>query len=180
VVGARLNRLLAGWAEYFQFGYTPQGLSGRQAACSPSGAAVSPAAAQTAKGNQPLRIPGGVWQGRYPRPPSGAPEKNPRMPFVKPVREPDAGNPHVRFDERRRETERWPRLRHRRQGESRRKQRLPRPTVTAPAADSTDPAPPQGSLSDWVEASEVYGGAGPSVGGWRGLGLAPTFSPPDP
>jgi len=56
---------------------------------------------------------------------------------VKPVREPDAGDPQVRFDERRWETELWPRLRHRHQSESRRQQRLPRPTDTAPAADST-------------------------------------------
>jgi hypothetical protein len=56
---------------------------------------------------------------------------------VKPVREPDAGDLQVRFDERRWETELRPRLRHRHQGESRRKQRLPRPTDTAPAADST-------------------------------------------
>jgi hypothetical protein len=33
---------------------------------------------------------------------------------MKPVREPDAGNLHVRFDERRRETEPRLRLRHRR------------------------------------------------------------------
>ena len=33
---------------------------------------------------------------------------------VKPVGEPDAGNPHVRFDERRRETAAWCGLRHRR------------------------------------------------------------------
>lgn len=59
------------------------------------------------------------------------------MPSVKPVREPDAGNPQVRFEERRRETERWPRLRHRHPGESRREQRLPRPNATAPAVDST-------------------------------------------
>lgn len=37
-----------------------------------------------------------------------------KCPLVKSVREPDAGNLHVRFDERRRETEPRPRLRHRR------------------------------------------------------------------
>lgn len=46
-------------------------------------------------------------------------------------------DPQIRFDERQWETELWPRLRHRHQGESRRQQRLPRPTATAPAADST-------------------------------------------
>ena len=40
------------------------------------------------------------------------------MPLVKPVREPDAGNPQVRFDERRRETEPRPRLRHRHQAKA--------------------------------------------------------------
>jgi hypothetical protein len=33
---------------------------------------------------------------------------------VKPVGEPDAGDPHVRFDERGRETELWQEVRHRR------------------------------------------------------------------
>jgi hypothetical protein len=42
-----------------------------------------------------------------------------REPTVNPVGEPDAGNPHVRFDERRRETEPWRGLRHPRGGESR-------------------------------------------------------------
>jgi hypothetical protein len=46
---------------------------------------------------------------------------------MKPVREPDVGDPQVRFDERRRETELRPRLRHRYQGESRRQKRLPQP-----------------------------------------------------
>jgi hypothetical protein len=40
---------------------------------------------------------------------------------MKPVGEPDAGNPHVRFDERGEETERWP----------------SRPQATAPLLDST-------------------------------------------
>src|SRR5687768_16773255 len=66
-----------------------------------------------------------------------APEEPCACPLVKPVREPDAGDPHVRFDERRRETEPGLRLRHRHYGESRRQQLLPRPTATAPAADST-------------------------------------------
>jgi hypothetical protein len=53
------------------------------------------------------------------------------------VREPDAGDPQVRFDERRRERELRPSLRHRHQGESRRQQLIPQPKATAPAADST-------------------------------------------
>src|SRR5215218_754629 len=78
-----------------------------------------------------------IWFGR---PPSGAPATKTRAcPLVKPVREPDAGDPQVRFDERRWETELRPSLRHRHQGESRRQQLLPRPTATPPAADSTLP-----------------------------------------
>jgi hypothetical protein len=80
----------------------------------------------------------GLWESRGGRPPPGAPATKSRAcPLVKPVREPDAGDPQVRFDERRWETELRPRLRHRHYGESCRQQRLPRPTATAPAADST-------------------------------------------
>jgi hypothetical protein len=74
-------------------------------------------------------------------------------PAVKPVREPDAGDPQVRFDERRWETELRPRLRHRHPGESRRQQLLPRPTDTAPAADSTPFPPP---LAFW-KREQRYG-----------------------
>ena len=48
-----------------------------------------------------------------------------RMPEVKPVREPDAGKPHVRFDERRRETELWNGLRHRHVAKAAGKRLLP-------------------------------------------------------
>ena len=48
----------------------------------------------------------------------GACNEGPCMPFREAVREPDAGDPQVRFDERRWETELRPRLRHR---QSRRK-----------------------------------------------------------
>jgi hypothetical protein len=60
-------------------------------------------------------------------------------PHAKPVGELDAGNLHVRFDERGRETESRHGLRHRRSGESRRSQRLPMPTITARVLDSTRP-----------------------------------------
>src|SRR6059036_1999231 len=73
-----------------------------------------------------------------PSPPPEAPStKSRECLLVKSLREPDAVEPQVRFDERRRETEPRPRLRHRHDGESRRQQLLPRPTVTAPAVDST-------------------------------------------
>jgi hypothetical protein len=60
-----------------------------------------------------------------------------RMPDVKPVREPDAGNPHVRFDERGRETKPTARIEAPVRRESRRQQLLPAPTATAPVLDST-------------------------------------------
>jgi hypothetical protein len=69
--------------------------------------------------NRPLRLCRGVRQTGGNRPPPAAPEAKPRAcPLVKPVREPDAANPQVRFDERWRETEPRPRLRHRHQGKA--------------------------------------------------------------
>jgi hypothetical protein len=56
---------------------------------------------------------------------------------VKPVREPDAGDPHVRFDERRWETELRPRLRHRHQAKAAGNSDSLDLQATAPAADST-------------------------------------------
>ena len=69
-----------------------------------------------------------------PHPPGAATSKSLRM---KPVGKPDAGNPHVRFDERGRETESCLALRHRRSGESRRQQLPLQATATAPVLDST-------------------------------------------
>src|SRR5205085_10556660 len=108
-------------------------------ACEGTGPTVSLSAAQTARQwNQPLRVRRSPRKDGSGRPPPEAPATKARAcPLVKPVREPDAGDPQVRFDERRWETELRPRLRHRQQGESRRQQQLPRPTDTAPAADST-------------------------------------------
>ncbi|RKZ35958.1 MAG: hypothetical protein DRQ37_05220 [Gammaproteobacteria bacterium] len=54
-------------------------------------------------------------------------------------REPDAVVPHVRFAERRLETELWRGLRHRR-SESAGNSDSPRPTATAPVVDSTESA----------------------------------------
>jgi len=58
---------------------------------------------------------------------------------VKAVRELDAGNLHVQFDERGVETEPWIGLRHRQDGESRRQRQLPNPVAAAPRLDSTEP-----------------------------------------
>ena len=96
-------------------------------------------------------------------------------PAMKPVREPDAGDPQVRFDERRRETEPRTRLRHRHQGESRRQQRLPRPTATAPAVDSTlNPEPHQWNLINQPHPSSSI--PHPSRMGHLNLSVAVTSS----
>jgi hypothetical protein len=64
--------------------------------------------------HQSIRILRDPWQGRSDRhPPEALARESRACSLVKPVREPDAGDPHVRFDERRWETEPWPRLRHR-------------------------------------------------------------------
>ena len=77
---------------------------------------------------------------------------------VKPVGEPDAGNLHVRFDERESETERWDGLRHRHVGESRRQQSLPVPKVTAPILDSTNTPAACGKLTAFVSQVQVQSG----------------------
>jgi len=55
-----------------------------------------------------------------------------------PIREPDAGNPHVRFDERGRETGLHDGLRHRLLLTAAGQQLLPIAAATAPVLDSTD------------------------------------------
>jgi hypothetical protein len=54
------------------------------------------------------------------------------------IREPDAGNPHVRFDEREWETELSVAIGAPANGESRRQRPTLRPTATAPVLDSTE------------------------------------------
>jgi len=56
---------------------------------------------------------------------------------MKPVGKPDAVIPHVRFDERRRETELWRELRHRLGRKPPANRTASQPTVTAPVVDST-------------------------------------------
>ena len=55
---------------------------------------------------------------------------------MKPVGKPDAGNPHVRFDERRLETELWHELRHRHGRKPPANSTASQPTATAPVVDS--------------------------------------------
>ena len=52
-------------------------------------------------------------------------------------REPDAGKLHVRFDERRLETESWDGLRHRHSAKAAGNSYSPFPATTAPVVDST-------------------------------------------
>jgi hypothetical protein len=52
-------------------------------------------------------------------------------------REPDAGDPHVRFAERRLETELWEGLRHRHEAKAAGNSDSPFPMATAPVVDST-------------------------------------------
>jgi len=101
-----LNRLIAGWANYFSFGWTGY-----------ADAAIHWHVAQQARRflRKRHKLPRG--SGRFSRvevygPGVGILEiwRIGNVParvrlLVKPVREPDAGEPHVRFDERRRETE---------------------------------------------------------------------------
>jgi RNA-directed DNA polymerase len=133
----RLNRLLSGWAEYFSFGFTGQADDAiawhvkdrvRRFLCRRHKLRVS---GTSRFGHAEVHGEMGVVDIHQRRL-----RKACACPLVKLVGEPDAGDPHVRFDERRRETEPRPRLRHRHQ-RKRRQQLLPRPTATAPAADST-------------------------------------------
>jgi hypothetical protein len=116
----RLNRLLLGWAEYFSFGFTGQADTAirwhviqrvRQFLCRRHKLRVS--------GTSRFGPRRSLLKSRSNRPPPSVPETKTRAcPLVKSVREPDAGDPQVRFDKRRWETELRPRLRHRHQGEA--------------------------------------------------------------
>src|ERR1700709_2256281 len=116
-------------------------------------------------GNQPLRVYRGPRKDGSGRPPPDAPATKARAcPFVKPVREPDAGDPQVRFDERRWETELRPRLRHRHQRESRRQQLLPQPKATAHAADSPPGGRAQRALPSFPSSYRSIFGAHTAAG----------------
>src|SRR5262249_23554753 len=65
-----------------------------------------PPAQAAGQRDESLRLCRGLREGGSDRHPPEAPATKSRAcPLVKPVREPDAGDPHVRFDERRWETE---------------------------------------------------------------------------
>jgi hypothetical protein len=67
---------------------------------------------------------------------------------VNSIGEPDAANPHVRFDERGAETEAMVWTATPARGESRRHQLSPRPKATAPLLDSTAAATREGDRKD--------------------------------
>src|SRR5689334_10754280 len=80
-----------------------------------AGPAIPLPSAQAARGgNRKVRLRGSLWGDGCAGSLSEAPEEPRACSLVKPVREPDAGDPQVRFDERRWETEPGSRLRHRR------------------------------------------------------------------
>lgn len=99
----RLNRLLSGWAESFSFGFTGQADDAiewhvreraRRFLCRRHKLRVSGTGRFGVR-----RDPREDGSGRHP---PGAPVTKARAcSLVKPVREPDAGDPQVRFDERR-------------------------------------------------------------------------------
>jgi len=68
---------------------------------------------------------------------------------VKPVGKPDAGDPHVRFDEREEETEPWRGLRHRHLAKAAGQQLFPTPSATASLLDST-----KATISSTVASSQ--------------------------
>ncbi len=114
VVVARLNRLLTGWANYFTLGQVSPGLRGGRPA---RDAAAAPVALSEAQGADRERsaLPGHAALVRLrAHAPCTAHDELSVGEGMNLVREPDAGNPHVRFDERRLETEQWRGVRHRR------------------------------------------------------------------
>ena len=122
-VVASLNRVLAGWRNYFSYGSRRKAYRGLDHYVSKRARSFLRRRHKvTTRGTRrfsdeaifgPTVFGGFMWWYL-------------RGPDVNPVGEPDAGNPHVRFDERGWETELWFGTRHRRQRESCRQQQLPR------------------------------------------------------
>jgi hypothetical protein len=70
-------------------------------------------------------------------------------------REPDAGDPHVQFAERRLETELWEGLRHRHEAKAAGNSDSPFPMATAPVVDSTGVAQDRPILFNDANRSQV-------------------------
>jgi RNA-directed DNA polymerase len=114
-VASRLNRILRGWANYFSYGTTLRGYRTVDRYVEVSVREFLKRRHKVRYGRGTRQFPGerifgalGIQRLRI------LPEAVARVSLrANPVGEPDAGNPHVRFDERGAETELWNGLRHR-------------------------------------------------------------------
>jgi hypothetical protein len=110
-VRQRLNRLLGGWSTDFSFGAR---VAAYRAVDNHVGDPCPQRPQKTTQGGRARHTsifqPAYLWRAwsaaSSTRPPWAAADSY----TMKPVGKPDARNPHVRFDERRRETELWPEL----------------------------------------------------------------------
>ena len=102
------------WSEYFNFGLTAKAHHAIHGHVGERVRRFLRRRHKLPRGNRPLQLRRGLWVGGSGQSPPVAPSSKPRAcRLVKSVREPDAGEPHVRFDERGRKTEPRPRLGHR-------------------------------------------------------------------
>ena len=94
------------------------------------------------------------------------------------VREPDAGDPHVRFDERRLETESWRGVRHRHRAKAAGNSYPHPPTATAPVVDSTRPHCGRGCRSATSARETGRSSSAATAGRRRARAGAPPRRPP--
>ena len=154
----RLNRTLRGWATYFSYG--SRATAGRAVDNYVYGCVrgfLRRRHKVPTRGDPAFLGRAGVWPARGVPNATAAGRPSVVCLGVKPVGEPDAGNPHVRFDERRRETASWGGLRHRRSAkaagnsDSSRLSR-PRPSSTLPPCEERPNAASLGIIGGrkWV------------------------------
>ena len=103
---ARLNRMLLGWSNYFCLGPVSQAYRAVDRHMSPAAPSVVVRQAQGAEAGDTTRFPDQYLHDVAGPGPPERPDREPSVgESVSLVREPDAGNPPVRFDERGVETE---------------------------------------------------------------------------